>query len=212
MHHSIISFSYYQTGLWEASEALFNDKLGSCPVIVFFFLTGYLCFEDTMRSRILDTKYTEFLKKRFLRIYPAYFVSICLVLFFIFLETNFALLDDVPIILKSLISWMVVGLPNGIFQEVNQFLYLTTVDAGVIWSLLYEVLFYFLTHSMFVRLGRVSYSFYLLHGIVIYAIFNYGFLPLTLVSQIFTVAGLGVLVSWVSILSFKLVEQRFYKL
>ncbi len=324
IHHCIISFSYYQTGVWAAPEALFYDKLGSCPVVIFFFLTGYLFFEDTMRSRILQTKYTDFLKKRFLRIYPAYFVSICLVMFFIFLKMNFTLLDDVPTILKSLVSWIVVGLPNGVFQDVNQFLYSTTVDAGVIWSLRYEVLFYFLcplfvswyfknkkslwwmllfcliiyatksygwqllfdfskfmilgfaggmlaavyhqkmqaflarknigwpilalslvlisvsskysvietlglmgvfvlvihrfksfnflTQSMFVSLGRVSYSFYLLHGIVIYAVFTYGFLPLTTISQILTVAGLGVLVSWVSILSFKFVEQRFYKL
>ncbi len=324
IHHCIISFSYYQTGVWAAPEALFYDKLGSCPVVIFFFLTGYLFFEEAMRFRILQTKYTEFLKKRFLRIYPAYLVSICLVMFFIFLKTNFTLLDDVTTILKSLIGWIVFGLPNGVFQDVNQFLYSTTVNAGVIWSLRYEVLFYFLcplfvrwylknkkslwwmllfcliiyatksygwqllfdfskfmilgfaggiltavyhqkiqqfltqnkvgwvilglslvlisvstkytivetlglmgifilvvnrfklfnflTHSIFVGLGRVSYSFYLLHGIVIYAFFNYVFLPLTTAMQILTLCGLGVLVSLVSILSFRLVEQRFYKL
>ena len=324
IHHCIISFSYYQTGLWSSPEALFYDKLGSCPVVIFFFLTGYLFFEEAMRDRILQTKYTEFLKKRFLRIYPAYFVSVCLVMFFIFLKTNFTLLDDIPTILKSLISWVFVGLPNGVFQDVNQFLYSTTVDAGVIWSLRYEVLFYFLcplfvrwyfknkkrllwmllfflviyatksygwqmlydfsrfmilgfaggiltavyhqeinqfleknkidwlvlalsavlisissrysvietlglvgifilvihrfkafnflASSMFVSLGRVSYSFYLLHGIVIYAVFNYGFFPLNTLSQILAVAGLGVLVSLVSVLSFRLVEQSFCQL
>lgn len=324
IHHCVISFSYYQSGVWKAPEALFYDKLGSCPVVIFFFLTGYLFFEETMRSRILQTKYTEFLKKRFFRIYPAYFFSICLVMFFIFLKTNFTLLEDVPTILKSLVSWIFVGLPNGVFQDVNQFLHSTLVDAGVIWSLRYEVLFYFLcplfvswyfknkkslwwmllfcliiyatksygwqmlydfskfmilgfaggmlaavyypqiqqflsrknvgwsilvisavlisistryslietlgligvfilvihrfkpfnflASSIFVSLGRVSYSFYLLHGIVIYAVFNYGFLPVATIAEIMTVAGLGVLVSVISILSFRLVEQRFYNL
>jgi peptidoglycan/LPS O-acetylase OafA/YrhL len=324
IHHCIISFTYYSTGIWLPPSSVFYDKLGSCPVIMFFFLTGYLFFQDSMRSRILKTDYVEFLKKRFLRIYPAYFFSICLVMFFIFLKTNFVLLEDSSAILTSLLGWIFVGLPNGIFPDVNQFLQPTIVNAGVIWSLRYEVLFYFvcpifvswyfknknslwwvllfcliiyatksygwqmlfdfskfmvlgfsggmlvaahidkiqhiliqknvswavitlsvllvsfstkysimeslglagffvlvihrfksfsfLASPTFVSLGRVSYSFYLLHGIVIYAIFNYGFLPVTLLSQILTVAALGVLVSVVSIFSFRMVEQRFYKL
>lgn len=277
-----------------------------------------------MRARFQKMKYTDFIKKRFLRIYPAYIFSVALVMFFIFFKTHFTLLEDALTILKSMSSWILVGLPNGVFQDINKFEYSTIVNAGVIWSLRYEVLFYllcplfvawyakntknliwiflfcaiiyatksygwqmlfdfskfmilgfsggmfvaayqkqiqqfvsdkklewpllvvsvllmsvsekynifetlgmvgifiliinqfkffnFLARPLFVELGRVSYSFYLLHGIVIYAVFSSVYLPDTVVSQVGTIAGLGVVVSLISILSFKFIEQRFYKL
>lgn len=141
IHHFIISLNYHSNGIWVAPQNHFFDKLGSAPVILFFFITGYLFSRPEMYTGIGKKGYRTYLKKRALRIYPAYFVNFLIVIMVAFISTQqrqFNFLEQI----KSILSWLVIGLPNGVFADLMNFKYTTIINAGVVWTLRYELVFY----------------------------------------------------------------------
>ncbi|HZS62348.1 MAG TPA: acyltransferase family protein [Gemmatimonadaceae bacterium] len=123
--HVVVSYFYFQTGKWTPPPTAFYGFLGPGPVILFFFLSGFLFWSKCLAHDGVGNYWT-FLAGRARRLVPAYYVSVVIVL---------------------LLS------PRRSLGEVAQWLlFLPThsvVNASVTWTLMFEVIFYLLLPLLF---------------------------------------------------------------
>ena len=140
---AILVFLYHGTGIikenfgYHLAQGIF--AFGYSGVDIFFVLSGFIIFytSENNNSNNLYIGPKEFLLKRFLRIYPIYWVAVgftltlCIIgdVFFHTVSSStmgFIEKGGVPLILKSIFL-----LPNGVIL-------------GVAWTLIFEVMFYIL--------------------------------------------------------------------
>ncbi|MBN8827222.1 MAG: acyltransferase [Sphingobacteriia bacterium] len=134
----IIAHSY---ALYGNEHPFYFKRLGEYSVRTFFVISGYLIIASILRSKNIQ----EYAKKRFLRIYPALFV---LIIFSIFiLGPIFTVLPLKEYFsngltwkyLRNLVFTINYSLP-GVFEKLP----LAETVNGSLWSLVYEVKFYFI--------------------------------------------------------------------
>lgn len=103
-------------------KLIFELSWGALAVNTFFILSGYLTMINLCDNRIL------FLYKRFVRIFPTYWIAIIITSFFMGLLMPERLLSLKEILINFTMLQSIIGI--------------NSVD-GVYWTLLFEVLFYF---------------------------------------------------------------------
>jgi peptidoglycan/LPS O-acetylase OafA/YrhL len=141
-HHAVTTFYYFKTGKWGPAPSPFYLLLGSGPVIMFFFLSGYLFWRKCLtQSGIKDWR--GFFLARARRLLPAYFFVLAFIVLIAFVVTGFTVRESPILVLKEIVQWATIGVPLGIFPDINGYLGTHMINAGVAWSLRYEVLFYF---------------------------------------------------------------------
>lgn len=142
LHHSYIWSVFLKTGQWkEPTSNLFN-QFGQTSVALFFMITAFLFITKLIMAKKEPINWDKYIKMRFLRLFPAYFVSILLVFFVVAILSNFQTNDSILSTFKNILGWLffTIGGPNDINNVKNTYL----IDAGVTWSLPYEWLFYLL--------------------------------------------------------------------
>lgn len=142
-HHSAMTLQQtWLGGQWVAPEASVYDLAGKGSVALFFCITGFLFWGRLLR-REGKLDWFEFYRGRFLRIVPLYAVSamICLIvvaaspLFQHVSWPRFArLIGEMSTL--GVAPWREIATPTGkIYPDAG--------NAGVVWSLRYEWVFYF---------------------------------------------------------------------
>ncbi len=170
--HAVVNYFYFQTGVWTLPPTSFYAFLGPGPVILFFFLSGFLFWSKCLAHNGIGG-YGSFLAGRVRRLLPAYYVSVALVMFVVFAKTSFKLAVPLTTFLGELARWLVF-VPA---RDVNGVSRADLIDASVVWTLMFEIVFYLLLplvfflfkgHRIFIYLaiaGAVSWTL-AQHGVV----------------------------------------------
>jgi len=107
----------------------------------FYFLYDYwfsFFFDKLFRNEKIN--WSEFLWKRIFRLFPLYFLSMLVVIFYILLNTNFQLTVSKSKLLEDSFNWIAFGFIKCPSINNDGISHLT--NAGVHWTLSFEVFFY----------------------------------------------------------------------
>ncbi|RYC31099.1 acyltransferase [Lichenibacterium minor] len=133
-HHFSITHHYKLTGQWVGPRSPIYNIFGTAGVTTFFMITGFLFFGKIKAVRgALDLD--RFFIGRVFRIVPVYAVSVALVYLSTLVVTG-AHLD--PPLAASLDSWIFFTA-----APINGYPFSPLINAGVVWTLAYEWVFYF---------------------------------------------------------------------
>lgn len=138
--HSSVWFAYLKTGEWSRPASNFYAELGEASVSFFFMITSFLFVNKLMHGKREKPAWPNFYLSRFLRIGPMYYASLCLIIILIFASSNWSLQESLPSLIRSLAKWLIFTILGP--AEINNYSETMIVNAGVIWTISYECLFY----------------------------------------------------------------------
>jgi peptidoglycan/LPS O-acetylase OafA/YrhL len=130
-HHAVITYYFYRNGTWESPPSHFYQKMGSGPVILFFFMTGYIFWNQLLKKKT-HWSLKSFLIKRCRRLMPAYYVAFAVALDSVFIQSNYLISQNIDQLGVKIGSWVFFGLPFGKFSQINGFVNAVNVIAGVL--------------------------------------------------------------------------------
>jgi peptidoglycan/LPS O-acetylase OafA/YrhL len=142
--HAVVNYFHFQTGVWTLAPTSFYAFLGTGPVTLFFFLSGFLFWSKCLAHDGVG-RYGRFLVARVRRLVPAYYISVAIVMFIVLTKTHFRLAVPLTTFLSELGRWLIF-VPA---REVNGFPRADLINASVIWTLMFEVIFYLLLPLIF---------------------------------------------------------------
>lgn len=152
VHHMIHHNQYLDPNFFP-KKLKYVEPPGHFCVLIFFVLSGYV-IGISNKNKLTTDKILPYIKKRFLRIYPIYFISICI-----------TLLIAVPYSFSTILSnfALIQGAASEVIWENNP-----------IWSLNYEVFYYLL----FIPISFFGIKpLYVLIGSILIAVGNYILFP-----------------------------------
>jgi peptidoglycan/LPS O-acetylase OafA/YrhL len=136
--HSETHLQRFQTGAWSLVDSNFYSQLAVAPVAMFFLITGFLFWSKALKGTL--GTWNGYLKKRALRLFPAYLLAVVLIFTVVAVQTHFephqSLLSFLGSVLSFLTFQLVPGPPPNGFSETP------LVYAAVFWSLRVEWMFY----------------------------------------------------------------------
>jgi len=137
LYHVALTQVYFQTGqLGDVTR--FFEHCGSSAVLLFFFVTGFLFWSKALR--VGPPRALPFLGARAWRIFPAYFLSVALVVLVTAARSDFRLKESAPHVAGEVVRWCAFGFLG--FPDVNAIPNTILVNAGVFWTLKWEWVFY----------------------------------------------------------------------
>jgi len=116
----------------------FHKQIGASAVTYFFFMTGYLLWKGLLDNPNFSG--ARFLRGRFYRTFPAYFVAISLVFALAVAKAGFHLRVPLWKFGASYLLWVMFGLPYSV--AINGYPDLVGLGAGVMWTLQVDWLYY----------------------------------------------------------------------
>ncbi|MBC7968669.1 MAG: acyltransferase [Verrucomicrobia bacterium] len=146
-HHAVVSYQYFQLGVWQTAPSNVYAFLGQGAVIFFFMITGFLFWSKIMVEPKFDVK--RFYIKRALRVLPAYWFSLAVMILIVLILSNFSLKVSLPRFLIQVGSWIICGIygfsdaDKQLFPDIN-YSSVGLINASVQWTLRYELQFYLL--------------------------------------------------------------------
>ena len=143
LHHSYIWQVFLKTDQWEDPKSNLFNQFGETTVVFFFIITAFLFTTKLFNTKNGEVDWSDYLKARFFRLFPMYFLSIIIIFILVAYLTDFT--AQVPFIenLKSVLSWLFFNVSKN-NSVLNGFEDTFTVNAGIAWTLPYEWTFYFL--------------------------------------------------------------------
>lgn len=141
IHHTVIWRNYCLTGNWEAPTSNFYNQLGQTSVALFFMISGYLFVKKLIDNRESGLNWSRFFIGRIARLVPLYYFSLLIIVLASLILNGWTLNTSLAHYMKDIGHWMAftyMSRPalNGLFEA-------QIVNAGVVWSLAFEWLFYF---------------------------------------------------------------------
>lgn len=141
IHHSVIWHQYLHTDIWiEPSSNLFNH-LGKTSVSFFFMITSFLFVNKLIESKKIGFNWKGFLISRIFRLFPVYYIALFTFFVLIFYRSNWQINVSTLELAQQLKHWLLFTIKAT--PEINNVQNTYISNAGVIWSLPYEWLFYF---------------------------------------------------------------------
>ncbi len=140
-HHAHIWFIYLQTAQWQGPESIFFMQLGHIGISLFFMISSFLFVHWILELKSNQISWWRFFKRRFLRLAPLHFVVTLLLVGIVMFETNWTLQVNFFDFLMQVSNWIGFGIVN--LNPINGY-DANLINAGVLWSLSYEWLLYFL--------------------------------------------------------------------
>jgi peptidoglycan/LPS O-acetylase OafA/YrhL len=144
-HHAVINYQYFQIGSWQLSPSRFYTFAGQGAVAFFFMITGFLFWSKIISGSRFKLK--DFYLKRALRVLPAYWFSLAVIVVIVLIISGFSLKVSLPRFLMQIGSWLICGIyglsnTNGeVFPDINHSS-IGLINASVQWTLTYELQFY----------------------------------------------------------------------
>ena len=169
--HAASWFYFVRTGHWASPPLHFYSNVGTAAVIIFFMITAFLFTTKLLDATERPINWMQFTVSRVLRLVPMYLFSVLLIFLFVAIASDFELRDSLSNLVAGVAHWMTFTVLAS--PDLNAVDDTWLINAGVAWSLRYEVFFYlaypafglvFLGHRMPNRiitllLGLLAFSF-----------------------------------------------------
>ena len=169
LHHSSIWFFYLKSGSWDRPPSSLYTYLGTGSVIMFFMITAFLFFNKLLDAKGESIAWHRLYISRVLRIGPLYICCVLVVFFIAAYQTGFTLSDPIGKLIVNILHWLALGLLT--LHDINGVKDSILIMAGVLWTLPYEWLFYFLlplwAFSLRIKFPK-KYWFIALFGVVLF--------------------------------------------
>ncbi|WP_289058155.1 acyltransferase [uncultured Flavobacterium sp.] len=204
--HSSTWYRYIQKEQWSNDYNLYS-QLASISVAFFFMISSFLFVSKLLDSREKGFNWKKFFISRFFRLVPMYYLSVFLIIFFVMIISDWKLKVGLFEFLHEMFLWGTFTIIHG--SSINGCDFTYVINAGVVWSLPFEWLFYFsLPLISLLILKNKPPIFYLL--ISIFFIGSYFYLHTFQVQHILSFAG-GALAAILTKYKFaKSVEKPFF--
>lgn len=138
LHHLSIWYFFLKNNQWEQPPYNLFNHFGNGAVAFFFMITGFL-FTSKLLSRA-DTDWYVFFKNRFLRLFPLYAFSVLLLFALVMYLTGMQLQVSAGRLTDQLLHWLSFTYSGA--PDINGYKNSYLLNAGVAWSLRYEIMFY----------------------------------------------------------------------
>lgn len=138
--HSSTWYRYIQKEEWSNDYNLYS-QLGSVSVAFFFMISSFLFVSKLLNSREKGFNWKTFFISRFFRLVPMYYLSVFLIVLFVMIISDWKLKAGLFEFLQEIFFWGTFTVIHG--SSINGFDFTYIINAGVVWSLPYEWLFYF---------------------------------------------------------------------
>jgi peptidoglycan/LPS O-acetylase OafA/YrhL len=141
VHHAVVRFLVLpQTGRWEITNSTFYSQLADAPVLMFFFLTGFLFWSKLLRRPKLEL--LNYFKGRVRRVTPVYIVAMLWLFLLVSIETGFTIRTSLSELGSSSLKWLIFALAGE--PNINGLPDTWHLIAGTPWTLAFEWRFYVL--------------------------------------------------------------------
>lgn len=141
IHHSSVWYQFLQIDLWRPPKSDFFIQLGQSSVSFFFMITAFLFISKLLNTNQNVFNWNTFFISRLFRLVPMYFVSVIILVLIIFIMSDFEMKEGFIPFFNSLFHWGIFTIISS--PPINESIYTTIINAGVVWSLPFEWLFYF---------------------------------------------------------------------
>lgn len=138
IHHSSIWYVYLHNQRWELPHDSLYSQLGQTSVAFFFMITSFLFVSKLLSDKKFIWK--DFYISRIFRLTPMYYVSLLVIIIIVFIDSQWRLDVSITDFLKSILKWL--GFTYFGVTPING-KDILIINAGIIWTLPYEWLFYF---------------------------------------------------------------------
>ncbi|WP_118972478.1 acyltransferase family protein [Taibaiella koreensis] len=170
IHHSSIWYQYVRLKSWESVPSNFYMHLGETSVAFFFMITAFLFVTKLLQAREQKINWHTLFISRIFRLTPMYLVSILILVLIVMQLSDWQLKETVRRFFSEAFLWGTFTIAGG--PLINQSTYTHIINAGVVWSLPYEWLFYFSLPVLALFISRKSTSlFYIVGSILFLAVF-----------------------------------------
>lgn len=142
--HAVVTYFFFRSSVWTPPPSPFYTFLGSGAVTLFFFLSGFLFWSKCLAHDGVGN-YGNFLLGRVRRLIPAYYVSVAVVVLVAFAKMRFTLAVPFTTLLGEITRWLIF-VPT---HDIDGFSQAIVINASVVWTLMFEVIFYLLLPLMF---------------------------------------------------------------
>ncbi len=170
VHHTAVWYTFLQTKNWEKPDNRLYHHLGETSVVFFFMITAFLFI-----SKLLDAQHPMQWKKFFIgrifRLTPVYLCSVAIMVFIVFWISDWMLKVPLVELAQEIFYWGTFTIIKP--GPINGFEQTFLINAGVVWSLPYEWLFYFSLPvlALFLQRNRSSWI-----AIIVSVLFVIGYL------------------------------------
>ncbi|HSZ71285.1 MAG TPA: acyltransferase [Cytophagaceae bacterium] len=141
VHHAAIWYKYLHTGIWGGVASNLYTQLGQTGVSFFFMITSFLFVSKLIHSQDKEFNWKHFFVSRLFRLVPMYFFSVALIVIIVLFITHWQLQVDFGPFVESIVHWCLFTIDK--MPDINGYNSTAIINAGVVWSLPYEWLFYF---------------------------------------------------------------------
>ncbi len=141
IHHTSIWPLYLKTGVWTAPPSNFYNLLGQGAVSLFFMITAFLFISKLLDSEERSINWKNYFLSRVFRLMPMYYVSLAAIIIIVLSINKWNLNTSFLKFSESILNWLLFTVNKS--PEINATPLTHIVNAGVVWSLPYEWLFYF---------------------------------------------------------------------
>ena len=159
IHHIDLWYHYLFTGKWNIGSSEFYTHLGGSSVSFFFMITSYLFVSRILLIDKIEMNWRRFFFSRFLRLFPLYLFSVLILLFIVFYTSGWLIHVPHLKLIKNICYWLSFTIVSDGIINANPLTGL--INAGVVWSLPYEWVFYFSLplFAFFLNSKKVGFSF-----------------------------------------------------
>lgn len=138
-HHAAFWVSRKGGGKWIVPEGMLSS-LGPVCVVLFFMATAFLYYGKLLKSHGQKVDWLHIAVSRVLRLTPLCVLMAAAAFGVALSITGFNIVDDISELLKTFLAWASVGLGGS--PDINGLKSSWELNAGVMWTLKYEWLFY----------------------------------------------------------------------
>jgi peptidoglycan/LPS O-acetylase OafA/YrhL len=167
IHHTTIWYQYLHKGIWDVPKSNLYTLLGQGSVSLFFMITSFLFVSKILNAKEGHFNLKQFFISRLYRLTPLYLFTIVLLIVIVMCVTNWHLNVSVLQFLNSIVAWLLFSVFGN--PSINNSDFTTFVNAGVVWSLPYEWLFYFFIPILYMTVWRRKIS-------IVFILLSAGFL------------------------------------
>ncbi|MES2591411.1 MAG: acyltransferase [Bacteroidota bacterium] len=184
IHHSNIWYTFLQTGVWDAPQSNLYNQFGQTSVSLFFMITSFLFISKLLNTETKRFDWIYFFVSRMNRLVPMYYFSLYIIIVIVMIISQWSINDELINYFTSIMHWSLFTIVQS--PVINNSGFTHYINAGVVWSLPYEWLFYFSLPLVSILLLRtfppVKYIvlsvifiavFYNFHGIVRYPVYSF---------------------------------------